>query len=163
MNSAYLVGLDIGTSGAKCIIADQEGKVVASKTVEYPLYTPKPGWAEQNPQDWWNAVCQGCAAIMAKAGVPAEAIKGVSLSGQMHGLVALDKARQVIRPAILWCDQRTQKQCDQITAKAGGPEGLLSYTNNQMLTGYTGGKLLWLKEMEPENYQKMDVFCCPKD
>ncbi len=163
MNSAYLVGLDIGTSGAKCIIADQEGKVVASKTVEYPLYTPKPGWAEQNPQDWWNAVCQGCAAIMAKAGVPAEAIKGVSLSGQMHGLVALDKARQVIRPAILWCDQRTQKQCDQITAKAGGPEGLLGYTNNQMLTGYTGGKLLWLKEMEPENYQKMDVFCCPKD
>ncbi len=163
MAKAYLVGLDIGTSGAKCIITDDMGQVVSSKTIEYPLYTPRALWAEQNPADWWRAVSEGSRAIMAKAGIDAALIRGVSLSGQMHGLVALDKARAVIRPSILWCDQRTQKQCDWITAKAGGPKGLLAYTNNQMLTGYTGGKILWLKEEEPENYAKMDIFCCPKD
>ena len=87
----------------------------------------------------------------------------MSFSGQMHGLVALDEANQVIRPAILWCDQRTQKQCDWITEKAGGAQGLLEYTNNAMLTGYTGGKLLWLREEEPDNFAKMRRFICPKD
>ncbi|MGI6237298.1 MAG: xylulokinase [Candidatus Excrementavichristensenella sp.] len=163
MKRAYLIGLDIGTSGAKCIIADEQGEVVASKTVEYPLYTPKPGWAEQDPADWWKAIQEGCRAVMAAPGIDGDLIRGVSLSGQMHGLVALDKDREVIRPSILWCDQRTQKQCDWITAEAGGLEGLLTYTNNAMFTAYTGGKILWLKENEPENYGKMDVFCCPKD
>lgn len=163
MANQYLIGLDIGTSGAKCILVDQTGRVVASKTEEYPLYTPKPGWAEQNPADWWAAIARGCQAIIQKAQVPSEQILGLSLSGQMHGLVALDQARHVIRPSILWCDQRTQKQCDDLTRLVGGPAALRSYTNNQMLTGYTGGKLLWLKELEPENYARMDVFCCPKD
>lgn len=163
MAKRYLIGLDIGTSGAKCIVVDDAGLVVASKTLEYPLYTPRAGWAEQNPADWWEAVAAGCREIMARSGVKASDIAGLSLSGQMHGLVALDKARNVIRPSILWCDQRTQKQCDEITAAAGGPTMLLSRTNNQMLTGYTGGKLLWLKEMEPENFAKMEIFCCPKD
>ena len=163
MNNQYLIGLDIGTSGAKCIMVDQTGKVVASSTQEYPLYTPRPGWAEQDPTDWWKAIQRGCQAIMAKAGVQAQDIKGVSFSGQMHGLVALDASYQVIRPAILWCDQRTQAQCDWITEKAGGVEGLLSYTNNKMLTGYTGGKILWLRQEEPQNFAKMKVFVCPKD
>ena len=111
----YLVGLDIGTSGAKCILTDEKGQVVASAVREYPLYTPRPGWAEQNPSDWWKAVAEGSKKILAKSGVALSDIVGVSLSGQMHGLVALDRDHNVIRPAILWCDQRTQKQCDWIT------------------------------------------------
>ena len=163
MGKKYLVGLDIGTSGAKCIIVDNEGTVLASSTQEYPLYTPKPGWAEQHPQDWWDAVMRGLKVILPKSGVDPADIAGVSYSGQMHGLVALDKDCNVIRPAILWCDQRTQAQCDWITEKAGGLEKLLTYTNNRMLTGYTGGKILWLRDEEPENFAKMKVFVCPKD
>ena len=163
MSKKYLIGLDIGTSGAKCIIVDDTGAVVASSTQEYPLYTPKPGWAEQNPQDWWDACVRGLKVILPKSGVNPADIAGVSYSGQMHGLVALDANNEVIRPAILWCDQRTQAQCDWITEKAGGLKGLLTYTNNQMLTGYTGGKILWLKEEEPDNFAKMKLFVCPKD
>ena len=157
----YLIGLDIGTSGAKCIIADEFGRVAASATIEYPLYTPQPGWAEQNPIDWWDAVAEGSKKILSKSGVALSDIVGVSLSGQMHGLVALDKDMNVIRPAILWCDQRTQKQCDWITEKAGGLNGLLKLTNNRMLTGYTGGKILWLRDEEPANFERMKVFICP--
>ena len=157
----YLIGLDIGTSGAKCILADETGAVLTSATEEYPLYTPKAGWAEQNPEDWYQAVVRGLKKIL--TGVDKDAIAGVSFSGQMHGLVALDEQLNVIRPSILWCDQRTQKQCDYITETAGGLEGLLSYTNNQMLTGYTGGKIVWLRDEEPDNFRKMKVFVCPKD
>ncbi|MBQ6373889.1 MAG: xylulokinase [Clostridia bacterium] len=163
MNKKYLIGLDIGTSGAKCIITDDDGKVIASSTQEYPLYTPKPGWAEQVPQDWWDAVVRGLRVILPKSGIDPSDIAGISYSGQMHGLVALDADNAVIRPAILWCDQRTQAQCDWITEKAGGLEGLLTYTNNQMLTGYTGGKILWLRDEEPDNFAKMKLFVCPKD
>lgn len=159
----YLIGLDVGTSGAKCIMIDESGKVVASSTQEYPLSTPRPGWAEQNPADWWDGVVRGLKVILEKANVAAEDILGLSYSGQMHGLVALDENNEVIRPAILWCDQRTQKQCDWITEKAGGLEKLLTYTNNRMLTGYTGGKILWLRDEEPDNFARMKTFVCPKD
>jgi len=156
-----LVGVDVGTSGCKCILADENGKVLASATKEYPLYTPKPGWAEQNPADWWQGVKDGLKEIL--SGINKEELTAISFSGQMHGLVALDEKGEVIRPSILWCDQRTQKQCDFVTEKAGGLEGLLKHTNNRMLTGYTGGKILWLKDEEPENFRKMKVFVCPKD
>ena len=159
----YLVGLDVGTSGAKCIIVDQNGKVVASSTQEYPLYTPRPGWAEQNPEDWWQAVLAGLKVIVKESGIDTADLMGVGFSGQMHGLVAMDENDAIIRPAILWCDQRTQKQCDWLHEKAGGLDKMLEYTNNPMLTGYTGGKILWLKEEEPENYAKMKSFLCPKD
>ncbi len=159
----YLIGLDVGTSGAKCIMIDETGKVVASSTQEYPLSTPRPGWAEQNPEDWWQGVVRGLKVIMKEAQVNPGDIAGLSYSGQMHGLVALDENNQVIRPAILWCDQRTQKQCDWITEQAGGLKGLLKLTNNRMLTGYTGGKILWLRDEEPENFKRMKVFVCPKD
>ncbi len=161
--SRYLIGLDVGTSGAKCILCDDQGKVLASSTQEYPLYTPKPGWAEQDPEDWWQGVKRGLKAILAKHPVQKGELAGISFSGQMHGLVALDENMQVIRPSILWCDQRTQKQCDEITEMAGGLDALLGYTNNRMLTGYTGGKILWLKEEEPEAFARMKVFVCPKD
>ena len=163
MSKKYLIGLDIGTSGTKCILADDEGTVIASSTQEYPLYTPKPGWAEQDPQDWWDAVVRGLKVILGKADMNPADIAGLSYSGQMHGLVALDERLEVIRPSILWCDQRTQAQCDWITERAGGLEGLLTYTNNQMLTGYTGGKILWLRDEEPDNFARMKVFVCPKD
>ena len=163
MSKKYLIGLDIGTSGTKCILADDEGTVIASSTQEYPLYTPKPGWAEQDPQDWWDAVVRGLKVILGKADVNPADIAGLSYSGQMHGLVALDERLEVIRPSILWCDQRTQAQCDWITERAGGLERLLTYTNNQMLTGYTGGKILWLRDEEPDNFARMKVFVCPKD
>ncbi len=157
----YLIGIDIGTSGAKIIAADEQGVVAASKTVEYPLYTPRPGWAEQNPADWWQAVCEGCRAVMAQ--ISGSEVLGISFSGQMHGLVALDRENNVIRPSILWCDQRTQKQCDDLIALCGGVDGLVQYTNNTMLTGYTGGKVLWLRDEEPEFFAKMETFICPKD
>ena len=144
MRKRLLIGLDIGTSGAKCLAADEDGTVLASSVQEYPLYTPKPGWAEQHPEDWWQAVRKGLAEILPR--IPKEDIAGIAFSGQMHGLVALDKDGQVIRPAYLWCDQRSEPQCLSLTEKAGGQEGLLRYTNNRMLSGYTGGKLLWLKE-----------------
>ena len=163
MSKKYLIGLDVGTSGTKCIIADNEGKVVASSTQASPLHTTKPGWAEQDPQAWWEAVVRGLKVILTKAKVDPADIVGLSYSGQMHGLVALDENNEVIRPSILWCDQRTQAQCDWITEKAGGLEGLLGYTNNRMLTGYTGGKILWLRDEEPENFERMKIFVCPKD
>ncbi len=161
--SRYLIGLDVGTSGAKCILCDDTGRVLASSTQEYPLYTPRPGWAEQDPEDWWDGVKRGLNALFTKCPIDKNLIAGISFSGQMHGLVALDKDLNVIRPAILWNDQRTQKQCDWLTERAGGVEGLLKYTNNRMLTGYTGGKILWLRDEEPENFSSMKVFVCPKD
>jgi len=124
MKNGYLVGIDVGTSGTKAIIADETGKVLASATKTYPLYTPRPGWAEQDPADWWQAVIDALQEILPK--VDSEKLLGVSFSGQMHGLVALDKDMQVIRPSILWCDQRTQKQCDELTEKAGGLDKLLT-------------------------------------
>lgn len=161
MKKQYLIGIDIGTSGAKVIAADASGTVAASKTIEYPLYTPRPGWAEQDGADWWRATCEGCRCVM--AAVAEGEVLAVSFSGQMHGLVALDAAGETIRPAILWCDQRTEKQCAELIEKAGGTAGLVSYTNNTMLTGYTGGKLIWLRDEEPESFQKTKVFVCPKD
>jgi xylulokinase len=163
MSNQYLIGIDIGTSGAKCILMDKCGSVLASSTHEYPLYTPRPGWGEQHPLDWWEAVKHGLKDILAKSGVPGDHVMGVSFSGQMHGLVALDKDNHVIRPAFLWCDQRSQPQCDRLIQKAGGLDKMLSYTNNTMLSGYTGGKLIWLREEEPESFEKMRVFLCPKD
>lgn len=159
----YLMGIDIGTSGAKCILTDRDGRVAASALHGYPLNTPRPGWAEQDPVWWIDAAYAGIRDILAMPGIRPEEIDGISFSGQMHGLVALDGEGKVIRPAILWCDQRTQAQCDAIEAAAGGRDALIGMTNNVMLTGYTGGKLLWLKETEPAHYAAMTAFQCPKD
>lgn len=159
----YVAGIDVGTSGVKCIIVAQDGSVVASKTEEYPICNPKHGWSEQNPADWWNGTCKAMKAAVEASGVVVSDIIGASSSGQMHGLVALDESDSVIRPAILWNDQRTELECSEMIAAAGGLNGLLSYTNNSMLTGYTGGKLVWLKKNEPENYAAMRSFLMPKD
>lgn len=159
----YVAGIDVGTSGVKCILVGEDGHVAASQTRTYPLYNPREGWSEQSPADWWEGTCAAMKAAVEQSGVVAADIAGVSYSGQMHGLVALDENDDVIRPAILWNDQRTDKECEEIIAAAGGLDGLLSYTNNTMLTGYTGGKILWLKKNEPDNYARMKSFLMPKD
>ena len=159
----YIAGIDVGTSGVKCIVIDEYAQVAASCTEDYPLSTPQAGWSEQNPTDWWAATIKAMKRVVVQSGAQDKDIVALGFSGQMHGLVALDKDNNVLRPAILWNDQRTQQECDEIIATAGGLEGLLAYTNNTMLTGFTGGKLLWVKKNEPDVFSKMGSFLMPKD
>ena len=161
MKDKVTIGIDIGTSGCKVLALRADGSIAASATEGYPLYQPQPGWTEQEPTDWWEAAAKGSRRVMSDIG-DAE-VAGVSFSGQMHGMVALDRELRVIRRAPLWNDQRTQSQCDEITEAAGGLEGLLGFTNNMMLTGYTGGKVLWLREKEPENFERTYKIVNPKD
>jgi len=161
MNSQYIIGLDVGTSGCKAILVNQNAKVIKSHVADYPLSIPRPGWSEQNPADWWDRA-KLCIREVIKGRNKAD-IKAIGLSAQMHGLVALDVSGEVIRPAILWNDQRTVKQCEEITERAGGLESLIGLVNNSMLPGYTGGKILWIKENEPENYAKINMMLNPKD
>ncbi len=163
MSAEYVVGIDIGTSGCKSILIDAEGKVRDSSLQEYPLLTPRPGWAEQHPTEWWKAVQTSLRQLLGKTSISGSVVKGVGLSGQMHGLVALDKVGHVLRPAILWNDQRTMSQCQRIHEVVGGIPRLLELTNNQMLPGYTGGKILWMREQEPGLYERTRVFLNPKD
>lgn len=159
---SYYLGIDIGTSGTKTVLFDINGNAVVSGTEEYPLYQPQNGYAEQNPRDWANAVLNTIADVMEKSGVDKNAVKGIGLSGQMHGLVMLDKDNKVIRPAIIWCDQRTAKECDEITEKVGA-EQLIAITANPALTGFTASKILWVRNNEPENYKKCAHILLPKD
>jgi len=157
------IGIDIGTSGTKALICDVKGTILAEATFEYPLYSPKPGWNEQDPFDWWVAACKGIRAVLQKAGVKKNQILGISLSGQMHGSVFLDKNNIVLRKAILWNDQRTAKQCVDIEAVAGGRKRLIRMVSNPALTGFTAPKILWLRENEPRNYEKVRKILLPKD
>ncbi len=158
----YLLGIDIGTSGTKTVLFDTEGGVAASKTIEYPMQQPQNGWAEQNPNDWWNAVCGGIRAVLEKSGADAKAIRGIGLSGQMHSLVMLDENNQVLRPAILWCDQRTAAECEEIYQRVG-KERYIEITANPALTGFTAGKILWVRNHEPEIYAKCRHILLAKD
>jgi xylulokinase len=162
MSQQYVIGIDIGTSGCKTLIIDGSGQVVGRAMQEYPLSTPQPGWSEQDPGHWWQAVKATVQQALSAFDHVAD-IKAIGLSGQMHGLVALDKNCRVLRPAILWNDQRTGRQCREIHDLAGGVEGLLKLTNNRMLPGYTGGKIIWLRQHEPHLYEKLDTILNPKD
>jgi xylulokinase len=148
-----LIGLDVGTSGVKAIAISPEGVVLASAEESYPLSTPRPGWSEQNPEDWWRAA-QACLARLPDG--------PIGLSGQMHGLVVLDDTGRVLRPAILWNDQRTQAECDEIERRVGF-ERLVALTGNRALTGFTAPKLLWLRAHEPETYAQIRHILLPKD
>ncbi len=159
----YLLGIDVSTTGAKALLIDEQGKVVASHTTEYPLSTPKPLWSEQNPADWWQGACESIKAALSEAGLAGEAVSAVGLTGQMHGLVMLDKADQVLRPAILWNDQRTGAQCVEITEKVGGLDRLLQLTGNQVLPGFTAPKIVWVRENEPSVYERARHILLPKD
>lgn len=159
----YIAGIDVGTTGVKCIVIGQDGSMKSSHTENYPCYNPKPGWSEQDPADWWEATQKAMGQAVKTSGVDKKDIVALGFSGQMHGLVSLDKDDRIVRPAILWNDQRTEDECAEIITAAGGLENLLDMTNNTMLTGYTGGKILWLKKNEPDNFKSMHSFLMPKD
>ncbi|MCS7061017.1 MAG: xylulokinase [Anaerolineae bacterium] len=158
-----LLGIDLGTSSVKALLIDEQGTPLASATVEYPLSAPKPLWSEQDPADWWRGTGEAVRAVMAKAGLSAADVRGIGLSGQMHGLTLLDKEGQVLRPAILWNDQRTGPQCETITQLAGGKQRVLELTANVVLPGFTAPKLLWVRENEPDIYARVAHVLLPKD
>lgn len=155
-----VIGLDVGTSGTKAIAMDESGQLLASALVEYPLHSPKPGWAEQDPADWERAAYEALEQLATK--IPAADVKGLGLTGQMHGSVFLDADNKVLRPALLWCDQRTAPQCADITAKVGEAK-LLEMVSNPALTGFTAPKILWLRDNEPAIYEKVRKVLLPKD
>lgn len=159
---AYLIGIDVGTTGIKSLIMREDGKITASSFVEYPLSLPHPGWAEQNPDDWQSAAKKALKELIAKCGCPAKDIKALSFSGQMHGLVCLDADMKPLRPAILWCDVRTTKQCRYITQKIGA-ERLIKLASNPALEGFTLPKLEWVRKNEPAIYKKISKILLPKD
>lgn len=159
----FLVGVDVGTSGTKAVLVDESGAVVASATFEYSIYSEKPLWSEQDPEDWWRASVSAVRAVVAGADVDASDISGIGLTGQMHGLVMLDKDHAVIRRAILWNDQRTALECDDIEHAVGGREELIRLVKNPALTGFTAPKILWVRKNEPDLYDKARAFLLPKD
>lgn len=160
---AYLLGIDIGTSGTKTLICDDVGEVLATAMAEHPISSPKPGWSEQNPSDWWTAVCKATKAVLKKAKIKATDVQGIGLSGQMHGSVFLGETDHALRPALLWNDQRTVSQCAQIESKAGGRAALIELVANPALTGFTAPKILWVRENEPKIYAKTRQILLPKD
>ena len=138
MTSKIVIGVDVGTSGTKAIAMDESGALLASALKEYPLHSPKPNWAEQDPTDWHKATLEALSELASK--VDSSNIVAIGLTGQMHGSVFLDADNNVLRPALLWCDQRTAAQCDAITEKAGGEAALVDMVSNPALTGFTGAQ-----------------------
>lgn len=159
---AYLLGIDVGTSGIKTSLFDLKGNAVASHTVEHPLLSPAPNWTEQHPEDWWRGTVESVRAVLAKAAIPAQEIKGIGLSGQMHGSVFLDAEHNVIRPCILWNDGRTAAQCAVITERVG-KQRLRDLCANPALTGFTAPKVVWLQQEEPDNWARVRTILLPKD
>ena len=154
------LGVDLGTSSMKVLLVDGKGTVLRSTSQSYPLMMPQPGWSEQDPEEWWSALCVCVPKLL--EGIDATQVAGLSFGGQMHGLVALDENDQVIRPAILWNDGRTGKQTDALNNDFG-KEGLLSLTGNLAFAGFTAPKLLWMRENEPELFAKIRKIMLPKD
>ena len=158
----YLLGIDLGTSGTKTVLFDQNGNGICSATEEYPMYTPQNGWAEQDPNDWYNAAVATIRTVLSRSGVSKDDVAALGISGQMHGLVMLDEKNEVIRNSIIWCDQRTAKECEEITEKVGY-DNLIRITANPALPGFTLSKLVWVRNHEPENYAKCKHVLLPKD
>jgi xylulokinase len=159
----YLLGIDVSTTGAKALIVRESGAPVSSALTEYPLLTPRPLWVEQEPVLWWKATVESIRGALAKGGVDPSDVASVGLTGQMHGSVFLDENGEVIRPAILWCDQRTAAECEEITWAAGGEERVLQETCNPVLTGFTAPKIVWLRKHEPTSYSRVAKVLLPKD
>lgn len=160
--ATYLLGIDVGTTGSKALLIDAAGQVVASAVTEYPMMTPQPLWAEQNPTDWWQATVTSIRRVLNRGSVRPEEIAGIGLTGQMHGLVMLDDHGHVLRPCIMWNDQRTAAQCAAITARVGQTR-LLELTGNPVLPGFTAPKVVWVREHEPQVYAKTSRILLPKD
>ncbi|MCU0522466.1 MAG: xylulokinase [Anaerolineae bacterium] len=162
MTRALFLGTDVSTTGAKALLIDEAGGVVASATTPLPLSTPRPLWSEQDPRDWWDGIVASIRRALADAGATGDEVKAVGMTGQMHGLTLLDAKGGVLRPAILWNDQRTSAQCDEIHTKVG-LERFIQITGNKALTGFTAPKILWVREHEPEVYARAAQVLLPKD
>ena len=160
---SVFLGIDIGTSGTKTLAIDPEGRILASALETYPCYAPKPLWSEQDPDDWWQGTIRSVRCTMEKAGLKPEDVKAIGLSGQMHGSVFLDRRDQVIRRAILWNDQRTKAECEEIEDRAGGRKALIKLVANPAMTGFTAPKILWLRNHEPRNFDRTRKVLLPKD
>ncbi len=162
MKNTYLIGIDLGTGGTKAMLFDGHGGVAAEAMEEYPLYQPRNGWAEQDADDWIRAGFGAVKAVLEKSGVNPSEIAGVGLSGQMHGLVMLDGEGRVLNRSLIWCDQRTAKECLEITERVGARR-LLEITANPALTGFTASKILWVRNNQPEVYKACRRILLPKD
>ncbi len=160
---AYYLGIDIGTSGTKALVMDARARVKATAMAEHGIFSPKPGWSEQDPDEWWGATCKATRAAVKKAGIDGRQIKAVSFSGQMHGLVITDGAGKVLRRSLIWNDQRTAKQCADIERAVGGRKKLIALVGNPAMASYTLTKLLWVRENEPRVYERIRHFLLPKD
>ena len=156
----YYIGVDLGTSAVKLLLMNDKGAIEKIVSREYPLYFPRPGWSQQNPEDWWNGTVEGIRELI--SGIDGNLVAGISFGGQMHGLVILDEADQVIRPAILWNDGRTAAQTDYLN-QVVGKEALARNTANIAFAGFTAPKLLWVREQEPENFARIAKIMLPKD
>ncbi len=162
MGKKLLLGIDVSTTGVKALLVDESGAVVGDVTTLHDLSTPRPLWSEQNPHDWWNGAVRSVREALQQAGASGEDVCAVGLTGQMHGLVLLDESGEVLRPAILWNDQRTGAQCEEITQRVGA-QRLIDLTGNRALTGFTAPKILWVRENEPEVYARTAHILLPKD
>jgi xylulokinase len=160
---SHFLGVDIGTSGTKTIVINESGVILAEATENYPCHHPKPLWSEQDPEDWWTATVATIKAVIKKAKLKPADVKAIGLSGQMHGSVFLDKAGKVVRRALLWNDQRTAAECEEIEQRAGGRKKLIQMVANPALTGFTAPKILWLRNKEPKNFDKVTKILLPKD
>jgi xylulokinase len=160
--SIYL-GIDIGTSGTKTLAINERGKILAQAMASYPCYHPKPLWSEQDPDDWWDGTVKTVRAVVKKARLKPADVRAVGLSGQMHGSVFLDKNNRVVRRALLWNDQRTAAECEEIEHRAGGREKLIGMVANPALAGFTAPKILWLRNHEPKNFARTVKVLLPKD
>jgi xylulokinase len=159
----YMMGIDVGTSGTRTVVVRPDGHVVAAATADHePMRMPRPGWAEQNPEDWWRASIGSIRGALQMASLKGADIDAIGLSGQMHGVALLDGSNTVIRPALIWCDQRSQEQCDWITQRLGA-DRLIQLVSNPALTGFSAPKLLWVRDHEPQNYARAAHFLLPKD
>jgi xylulokinase len=158
-----LLGIDVGTGGTRAVLLDETGRVLGSATVEHAeMASPQLGWAEQDPRDWWRAACAAIPECLAKAGAKAADVAAIGLSGQMHGLVLLDAGGKVVRPALIWCDQRTEEECREITERIGAKR-LIELVANPALTGFTLPKILWVRKHEPEAWARVRSIMLPKD
>ena len=162
MSQTYFLGLDISTTSSKALLINEKGEVAAVASSPHTLQTPKPLWSEQDPHQWWDAVSASIRSALNKAGISGDRVAAIGLTGQMHGLVLLDEAGEVLRPAILWNDQRTQAQCEEIHQRLGKNK-FIQITGNVALTGFTTPKILWVQQNEAGIYAKARHILLPKD
>jgi xylulokinase len=158
-----LLGIDVGTGGTRAVLLDETGRVLSAADAEHaPMASPKIGWAEQDPRDWWRAACVAIKECLGKGGVSSGAVDAIGVTGQMHGLVLLDENGEVLGPSIIWCDQRTDEQCVEITRRVGA-QRLIKLVANPALTGFTLPKILWVHEREPAIWARAHSILLPKD